>query len=99
MERDRLLSSAETCKATGATYRQLDYWCRIGLVSEAQDQERGSGIPRRFTSAEVARVRLTVDLLGVGLGLGAIRSALRGDLAALAAQLRSVADRLEHAAA
>lgn len=41
---------------TGATYRQLDYWCRHGYVTPAE-AAAGSGTRRVWTMADVARVR------------------------------------------
>ncbi len=45
---------------TGATFRQIDYWSRIGiLVPEGRPTSAGIGVPRRW-SAEL--VPLVVEL-------------------------------------
>jgi hypothetical protein len=43
-----LLSTHEVCKATGLTYRVLDYWCRTGVL-EPHLPADGSGSRRAFT--------------------------------------------------
>lgn len=45
-------SSAEACALADITYRQLDYWCRIGVTS-AHVVAKGSGSRRRFTARQV----------------------------------------------
>lgn len=57
------------------TYRQLDYWIRIGLVAPDQ-RGRGYGYPRRFSPAEVAQVLLAVELTQNGVFLPAVRGLL-----------------------
>lgn len=41
------ISSGELCSRSGATYRQVDYWTRIGLLAPETPVD-GSGRPRRF---------------------------------------------------
>jgi DNA-binding transcriptional MerR regulator len=50
------LSSVEVCRLTGVTYRQLDYWVRTGLVLP-HTCARGSGTHRRWSDADLERVR------------------------------------------
>lgn len=45
---DGLLSSEAVCQLTGLSYRQLDYWCRSGVI-EATVPARGSGSTRRWS--------------------------------------------------
>lgn len=52
--RDESFSSAEVMKIAGITPRQLSYWIDTGLVPGQGHQ--GSGIPRRFTQAQVERI-------------------------------------------
>jgi hypothetical protein len=49
---DELLSTAEAAIRSGASYRQLDYWTRTGLVSPAVDSP-GSGTPRRWSPGQI----------------------------------------------
>lgn len=48
------------------TYRQLDYWIRLGLVAPTA-RGTGSGIARDIPQAEVRVLRLMVDLVAEGL--------------------------------
>lgn len=51
---------------TGATYRQLDYWARVGYARPCSDGE-GSGFPWLWPVEEVEVVRRIVILLGCGM--------------------------------
>ena len=53
-----LLSTNDVVAATGATYRQVDYWVRTGLVPGQSPEGPGSGHRRRWHPAQVNRVRL-----------------------------------------
>ena len=44
---DTYLTSAEVCERTGLTYRRLDYWCRIGLITPVVEG-RGQGSLRQW---------------------------------------------------
>lgn len=50
------LSSNEVSRLVGVTYRQLDYWCRTGLV-RPHVVAHGSGSRRRWSKDDVERVR------------------------------------------
>lgn len=50
------ITSREVCERVGVTYRQLDYWCRVGLVAPTQPAH-GQGSRRLFGPADVERVR------------------------------------------
>lgn len=58
----------QVCYLGGATYRQLDFWCRSGYLHDTAD---GSGSRRRFTAAELDTVRTVVHLLAAGFTLEA----------------------------
>ena len=52
-------STVEVCRMTGATYRQLDYWCRTGRIhGQPVGRGTGSGNRRRWTPEQVAEARL-----------------------------------------
>jgi hypothetical protein len=55
------LSTIELCRRSGATYRQLDYWARLGILRPHGNSCPGTGVSRRWdaTLAPVAR-RLAV---------------------------------------
>lgn len=56
------ISSKELCKLTGATYRQIDYWCSRGYIHPAHGGTPGSGNKRRFSKAHIDRVKLVVKI-------------------------------------
>ena len=49
-------SSSEVCAMAGVTYRQLDYWTRLGLVSPSITPAAGYGSQRRWSTADLAAV-------------------------------------------
>ena len=55
------LTSAQVCAAAGVTYRQLDSWCRVGLVTPSGRVAAGYGSRRLWTAADVAVVRRLGD--------------------------------------
>ena len=50
------MTSAEVAELAGVTYRQLDYWCRTGLLGEDLQRPTGSGYPRRFLPDDIRAV-------------------------------------------
>jgi len=66
-------TSTEVVRATGVSYRQLDYWCSSGLIVPSVRKGYGSGSPRLFSEDDLATVRLIKVLLKVGISLRAIR--------------------------
>jgi hypothetical protein len=60
-----MIGSTEMCHRTGATFRQLDYWCRNRVVVP-QVEARGSGMHRRFSERQVRVVRLVHGLAALG---------------------------------
>lgn len=53
----------ETCQIAGCTYRQLDYWCRRGVLN---NNAAGSGSRRTFTDEEIealAACKSAIDFL------------------------------------
>lgn len=57
---ERVLSSREVCRLLGIAYRQMDYQVRAGRIP-GQPPERGSGVPREWTPAQVERLREIVE--------------------------------------
>lgn len=70
-----IYSSIQAARMAGVTYRQLDYWTRNKLVSASIPSE-GSGVPRRYSTLDIAVVRLVRRLSRDGLHLKAIRQVL-----------------------
>lgn len=79
-ERDWVLS-AELLGEAGITYRQLDYWCRTGLLQPIGDANPGQGWSRRFPEEQVVRARTIVSLLDAGLSMTKVREVVDDFLA------------------
>lgn len=62
-------STLDVCEQTGVTYRQLDYWTRIGLVAPSLGQATGSGTRRAFSGHDVAVVKVLGAVSGHGVPL------------------------------
>ena len=58
----------------GASFRQIDYWARIGLVVPSGGIASGSGSRRGWTDDDVALLRLVVRLRNAGLELSTIET-------------------------
>lgn len=54
------LTSAEVCRLTGISYRQLDYWVRTGAIQSPGNSGLGSGHARRWTHDDVRRLKAVV---------------------------------------
>lgn len=53
------MSTTDVCRSTGATYRQVDHWCRKGYI-DGVGSWVGSGHRRRFTRDQVGRVQALI---------------------------------------
>lgn len=54
-------------QATGATYRQLDYWSRCGFIQQGRPAP-GSGQQRRWTYRDLLVVTLMLAMIEAGIG-------------------------------
>lgn len=59
MDTSLTLSTPNVCDVAGASYRQLDYWARIGLLVP-DTPARGSGSQRRYTLRQAMAARAVV---------------------------------------
>jgi len=50
-------ASAEVCRQTGLTYRQLDYWCKKGVITPSVARAFGSGTARCWSKADIKRIK------------------------------------------
>jgi DNA-binding transcriptional MerR regulator len=64
------------CKASGITYRQLDYWARTGLVEPSIRSTKGSGTPRLYSFRDILVLKVVKRLLDTGVSLQQIRVAV-----------------------
>jgi hypothetical protein len=69
-----MLSATEVCQRTGASYRQVDYWCRSGVI-EPWVGATGNGSRRVFSEYQVRVVRLIADLAALGAQAPVLRRA------------------------
>jgi len=69
----RSFSTAETARLTGLTARQLDHWDREGFVHPSAGKASGYGSARRYSFADVVRLRIAARLRAGGVGLARIR--------------------------
>jgi len=63
------------CRMARVSFRQVDYWTRIGLIAP-DTPARGSGSQRRFTGAQARDVAMVGRLRELGVGLDAIEEVL-----------------------
>ncbi len=64
------------CRAVGITYRQLDYWDRIGLVEPSIRSAHGSGSQRLYSFRDILVLKVVKRLLDTGVSLQQIRVAV-----------------------
>lgn len=64
-------------KASGITYRQLDYWARTGLVEPSVRSASGSGTQRLYSFCDVLVLKIVKRLLDTGVSLNQIRIAVQ----------------------
>jgi len=68
-------TSDEACRLAGVSYRQADYWVRLGLI-EPMVQATGSGSRRRFCLEDVVALRVVHLLMRHRLPQETIREVL-----------------------
>lgn len=70
----RTVTSTELVKASGASFRQIDYWTRTGLLKpEGPGFAQGPGHHREYSLAQLARAKAAGALLRAGMTLPAVR--------------------------
>jgi DNA-binding transcriptional MerR regulator len=69
----RGFSTADVARLTGLTARQLDHWDRQGFLRPSLERARGYGSTRRYSFADVVRLRVAARLRAEGVGLARIR--------------------------
>jgi DNA-binding transcriptional MerR regulator len=72
---DALFSTPDTCRMARVSFRQLDYWARVGTIEPVRPAN-GSGSVRRFTGEQVREVAMVGRLRELGVGLDAIDEVL-----------------------
>ncbi|HTY40308.1 MAG TPA: MerR family transcriptional regulator [Thermoanaerobaculia bacterium] len=69
----RSFSTAEAARLTGLSARQLDHWDRKGFLRPSLEKAAGYGSARRYSFADVVRLRVAARLRANGVGLARIR--------------------------
>lgn len=69
----RSFSTAEAARLTGLTARQLDHWDRLGFLRPSLERASGYGSARRYSFADIVRLRVAARLRSNGVGLARIR--------------------------
>src|SRR3982750_3938496 len=69
----RSFSTAEAARLTGLTPRQLDHWDHKGFLRPSLERAAGYGSARRYSFADVVRLRVAARLRAEGVGLARIR--------------------------
>ena len=67
-------STAEAARLSGLSPRQLDHWDRQGFLCPSLQQASGYGSNRRYSFADIVRLRVAARLRASGVGLPRIRS-------------------------
>jgi DNA-binding transcriptional MerR regulator len=71
------VTSIELMQRSGISYRQVDYWSRVGLLRPATDALPGNGYPRYFPTSEVVVATLMRQLTTAGLQIRVAHQAAR----------------------
>lgn len=72
---EALFSTPDVCRLARVSFRQLDYWSRVGVITPEQ-AAKGSGSARRFTGAQARDVAMIGRLRELGVSLDAIEETL-----------------------
>jgi DNA-binding transcriptional MerR regulator len=70
-------STARAARLTRLSPRQLDYWDRRGFLSPSLARAEGYGSARRYSFADLVRLRVAARLRAAGLGLSRIQQAVQ----------------------
>ena len=66
-------STAEAARLTGLTPRQLDHWDRLGFLRPSLREASGYGSSRRYSFADLVKLKVAARLRASGIGLARIR--------------------------
>jgi len=66
-------STAEAARLTGLSTRQLHHWDRQGFLGPSVARASGYGSTRRYSFADIVRLRVGARLRNAGVGLQRIR--------------------------
>jgi DNA-binding transcriptional MerR regulator len=66
-------STAEAARLSNLSPRQLDHWARLGFLRPSLEEAKGYGSRRRYSFADLVKLRVAARLRASGLGLIRIR--------------------------
>jgi DNA-binding transcriptional MerR regulator len=66
-------STGQAARLTGLSSRQLDHWDRKGFLKPSVAAAQGYGSKRRYSFADVVRLRVAARLRAAGVGLARIK--------------------------
>lgn len=66
-------STAQVARLSGLTPRQIDHWDRQGFLKPSIQSAKGYGSARRYSFADVVRLRVAARLRAAGVGLARLR--------------------------
>jgi DNA-binding transcriptional MerR regulator len=66
-------STAEAARLSSLTPRQLDHWARQGFLCPSVQEASGYGSSRRYSFADIVKLRVAARLRGSGVGLVRMR--------------------------
>jgi DNA-binding transcriptional MerR regulator len=70
-------STARAARLTHLSARQLDYWDRRGFLTPSLARAEGYGSSRRYSFADLVRLRVAARLRAAGLGLPRVQQVVR----------------------
>jgi predicted RNase H-like HicB family nuclease len=70
------MNAKTTCRITGLTYRQLDYWDRTHLIKPSLHEATGTGSTRLYSFADLVQLRVAHVLREKGISLQKLRKCL-----------------------
>jgi DNA-binding transcriptional MerR regulator len=62
-------SASMAARLAGISYRQIDYWARIGFIRPSVKDATGSGTYRSYSQEDVDKLLLTKRLIDAGVDL------------------------------
>lgn len=72
-EGDEPFTTAQVVALSGCTYRQIDYWCRSGLITSHELSDLGSGRQRAWTVVDLLEAVIIGRLAHAGIDISLIR--------------------------
>lgn len=67
--REQTFSTVDAAELSGASFRQIDYWVRRGVIRGIVSTGTGSGFARRYMAEQVQAITLTARLRQLGVAL------------------------------